>query len=249
MKLDALDHPKTLELAVRLGVSRPTAIGHLELLWAFVGKYSAQGNVGKHSDGVIAKACDWTGSPEEFIAALVGAGFLDADKTHRLIVHDWGLHCHAWVRAKLKKLDLPFIERSSVRSSVPSSAPSATPSTSEAFSSLAKPSLVTTDAIASLRAVFPKRAGSQPWNKAEKAIAARLREGHSREEILEGAVRYAAFIRATGKEGTEYVMQASTFCGPDKRFTEPWDLPRTKAENEQGQRVSAGLEWLEGTHG
>lgn len=123
MKLDALDHPKTLHFAALLDVSRPTAIGHLELLWAFTGKQSAQGNIGKWPDGAIARACDWMGSPEVFITALVDSKFMDRDSSHRLTVHDWSDHAPGWVRAKLKKIGLDFIssERSSERSSDDSS--------------------------------------------------------------------------------------------------------------------------------
>lgn len=119
MKLDALDHPKTLDFAARLDVSRPTAIGHLELLWAFTGKQSAQGNIGKWPDGAIARACDWMGPPEAFINALVDSGFLDRDPGFRLTVHDWSHHAPSWVRAKLKKVGLEFVEISA--SSEPSS--------------------------------------------------------------------------------------------------------------------------------
>ena len=37
--------------------------------------------------------------------------------------------------------------------------------------------------------------------------------------------RYAAFIRATDKENTEYVKQASTFFGPSEHWVESWDAP------------------------
>lgn len=81
------------------------------------------------------------------------------------------------------------------------------------------------------KAKYPKRAGSQPWPKAEKAIQTRLREGHTWEEILSGVERYTAFCQATDKIGTETVMQAATFCGPDKRFLEPFDLPKPEKAN------------------
>lgn len=104
MKLDALDHPKTFDLAARLGVELPTALGHLELLWAFTGKQSPQGNIGKWPDGAISRACYWMGRPELFIQALQEAGFLDADPTHRFTVHDWNEHAPRWVKSKLKSL-------------------------------------------------------------------------------------------------------------------------------------------------
>lgn len=115
MKLDALDHPKTLDFAARLNVTRPTAIGHLELFWHFVSKHAPQGNVGKFPDGSIARACEWLGEPEEFLKSLLKSGFLDASEEHRYLVHDWSEHCPNWVRAQLHKLKRAFyvIDKSS----------------------------------------------------------------------------------------------------------------------------------------
>lgn len=76
-----------------------------------------------------------------------------------------------------------------------------------------------------LWATYPPRAGGNPKDKALRAYRARVGEGHKPEEILEGARRYASFVKATGKEGTEYVKQAATFLGPDKHFLEQWTLP------------------------
>lgn len=109
MKLDALDHPKTHDFASRLGISRPTAIGHLELLWAWTGRYAEQGNIGKLHDGSIARGADWMGPPEEFILALQEAGFVDADQTHRLLIHNWEEHAPRWVKSKLKTLGMAFL--------------------------------------------------------------------------------------------------------------------------------------------
>lgn len=109
MRLDGLDHPKTNELASRLGVTKPTAIGHLELLWAFVGKLAPQGNVGKYPDGAIARAAEWQGDPTAFVDALLLARLVDECGTHRLVVHDWAEHCPSWVRAKVKKTRLDLI--------------------------------------------------------------------------------------------------------------------------------------------
>ncbi len=109
MKLDALEHPKTLDLASRLEVSLPTTIGHLELLWAFTGKYAPAGDIGRHSDGAIARACHWTGRPELFTLALRESGFIDADSTYRLTIHDWHDHAPRWVKSKLKSMCQTFI--------------------------------------------------------------------------------------------------------------------------------------------
>ena len=94
---------------------------------------------------------------------------------------------------------------------------------------------------------FPARAGSQPWNRALSAINARLKEGHSWEEIIAGAQRYADFIVATGKLNTEHTMQAATFCGPDKHFLQTWSPPATRADIRLNSNLSAADEFMRRT--
>jgi hypothetical protein len=118
MKLEALDHPKTLELATQLDVELPAAIGYLELFWAFVAKRTPCGDVGKWSDGVIAQGCLWRGKPSQFVQGLIAAGFVDPDTEHRLLVHDWPQHCPNWVRAKLKTAGLAFILKMPLKSAL-----------------------------------------------------------------------------------------------------------------------------------
>ena len=105
----------------------------------------------------------------------------------------------------------------------------------------------TVDKFAAIRAVYPRRAGSQRWQDAEKAYHARIREKWPHAEILEGVLRYAGFIRTSGKEGTEYVMQAATFLGKNRQFLEPWAAPPSKAQAKQDANVSASRSWLEST--
>lgn len=94
--------------------------------------------------------------------------------------------------------------------------------------------------FARLREIYPRRSGHQRWPDARKHIRARLREGHTWSEILDGAERYAAWCRATGKTGTETVLQAATFCGENLGFLEAWDTPVRSlgdAVDEAWQRV------------
>lgn len=72
---------------------------------------------------------------------------------------------------------------------------------------------------------YPKRAGSNSKQAAWKAWQARIREGITTADMQAGVERYAAFIAATGKAGTEYVKQASTFFGPNRHFEETWTAP------------------------
>lgn len=81
------------------------------------------------------------------------------------------------------------------------------------------------DWLLDFKLAYPDRAGDQGWRRAVRAGSARLAEGHTTAEMIAGAERYAAFVDATGKRGTEYVKQAATFLGPDKPFLLPWTLP------------------------
>lgn len=108
MKLDALDHPKTWDLADRLGIGLAQTLGHLTLLWAFAARKAPRGDIGKWPDAAIARACDWQGDPAEYVAALSAAGWLDASDAHRLLVHDWSDHAERWVRGVLARQHLSF---------------------------------------------------------------------------------------------------------------------------------------------
>jgi hypothetical protein len=102
--------------------------------------------------------------------------------------------------------------------------------------------------IDELKAVYPNRSGDQGWSKAARAAQARIAEGHSWPEMIAGVTRYAAFVHASGKEGSEFVKQAATFLGPDKPFLLPWDLPRNKAENQREANIDASRAWLSASH-
>lgn len=72
---------------------------------------------------------------------------------------------------------------------------------------------------------YPPRSGGNPRKQAREAWNARRREGVSVEDLSNGLDRYIAYVEATGKVGTEYVMQARTFFGPAHRYAETWDAP------------------------
>jgi hypothetical protein len=93
---------------------------------------------------------------------------------------------------------------------------------------------------------YPNRAGDQGWRAAQRAAHARLAEGHTSSEIIEGARRYAAYVEAIGKAGTEFVKRASSFLGPEDppHFLQPWTPPATKAEARQERNLSASEQWL-----
>lgn len=94
------------------------------------------------------------------------------------------------------------------------------------------------------KSIYPPRAGDPNWRGAWRAANARIAEGHTPEEFLAGARRYAEFCRATGKANTETVQQASRFLGPSKPFLLLWNLPASKAQQAQDANVTAAQEWL-----
>jgi hypothetical protein len=71
---------------------------------------------------------------------------------------------------------------------------------------------------------YPSRSGDNPKRRALKAWRARRKAGVSAADLLAGVERYARYVRSTGQEGTESVMQAATFFGPDERWGEPYAL-------------------------
>lgn len=76
-----------------------------------------------------------------------------------------------------------------------------------------------------LKLAYPNRAGDVRWAAGRRAINARLREGHTPEELRAGVERYAAYARATGSTGTQFVKTAPVFFGLDKPFLQRWDPP------------------------
>lgn len=92
MKRGTPQHPKTLDLAAKLGIERWAAVGILESLWHFAANYAKAGDIGRHSDAAIAAGIGWLGDSQQLASALLATGWLDACKCHRLRVHDWPDH-------------------------------------------------------------------------------------------------------------------------------------------------------------
>lgn len=81
-------HPKTRKLARLLGISRVTAVGHLQFLWWWATDYAGDGCLARFDPLDIAVGAEWDGDPEAFLAALIDAGFVDPDRA----IHDWDLY-------------------------------------------------------------------------------------------------------------------------------------------------------------
>lgn len=99
---------------------------------------------------------------------------------------------------------------------------------------------------------YPKRAGSNPKAAASRAVTARLKEGAQWLDLRDGTRRYAAYCKATGKAGTEYVMQGARFYGPGREWENDWTPPakppQTEDEwyalaRERGIKANPGESW------
>lgn len=72
--------------------------------------------------------------------------------------------------------------------------------------------------------IYPQRVGSNPKRRAFHAWSARLKAGITHAEICAGLERYKRYLAARGKTGSEFVLQAATFLGPELHFRNPWGL-------------------------
>lgn len=82
---------------------------------------------------------------------------------------------------------------------------------------------------------YPKRAGGNSRGSALKAYKARRREGVPPDEMALGVVRYATYIKVTGKWGSEFVKVGATFFGPDRHWEEAWTLPVAVPTKDNGK--------------
>jgi len=102
------DHPKFANLKAILGQPKGPVLGWLEAIWHFTGRFTPQGNIGKYPDDTIEAWVEWDGKPGELIAALIRAAWLNADPTHRLLVHDWAQHADKATKNALARAKLAF---------------------------------------------------------------------------------------------------------------------------------------------
>lgn len=88
---------------------------------------------------------------------------------------------------------------------------------------------------------YPKRVGGNSKAGAFKAWKARLKDGVKPGDMLAGVKRYAAYARATGSVGTQFVKQAATFFGPDRHFDESWQAPSAPGGGRPGVLPVSGF--------
>lgn len=89
-------HPKIRALARQAGISIPTAVGHLHLLWHFAMEFAPDGNLSRFSPQDIEGAIMWDGDVTVMYALLSVTGWLDVDDSDEddilIAVHDWPVY-------------------------------------------------------------------------------------------------------------------------------------------------------------
>lgn len=82
-----------MDLADRLAIERFAAVGLLECLWHATAQHHPDGQIGRWSNRLIARAVYWTFDPDVLVKALTDSGFFDINVAGGLVVHDWPSHC------------------------------------------------------------------------------------------------------------------------------------------------------------
>jgi hypothetical protein len=103
------EHPKFARLKRTLKVPKWGALGLLESLWHFTGKFTPHGDLGKYSDAEIEAWLEWEGEPGALISALITCGWVDENKEHRLVVHDSHQHADDATKLAVKRSRRYFV--------------------------------------------------------------------------------------------------------------------------------------------
>lgn len=109
MIASATELMKFKRLQRRLNLRRYETMGLLEALWRATIINAKQGDIGRLTNEEIATEIDWPGDPDELIKSLTETSWLDADYSHRLLVHDWKDHCPKYIKGVLARLNLEIL--------------------------------------------------------------------------------------------------------------------------------------------
>jgi hypothetical protein len=111
VKREAVHHSKMKRLCRKLNLELWQAVGLLESIWHVAARQTPCGDIGKLSDEDIAIAIDYHADERIMIDALVNSGWIDRNKEHRLVVHDWPDHAEDGVHMKVARARQFFIRQ------------------------------------------------------------------------------------------------------------------------------------------
>jgi len=244
MKRGTPEHPKMKRLARALRVNQAQAVGILESLWHWAGRFAPQGDIGRFSDSDIADSAYWTKEPGILIEALVESKWVQRDPAHRLIIHDWHDHAEESVKKYLARHNLTFVSLGGVVETIsghvqqmsenvclpepipkplPEPKPKAPGGTSD-FETWWK--------------IYPKKSGKEAARKAYESAVKRIRASgqepkQAHQTLLDAVSRYAVSPKAKG----EYCWNPATWLNQGHWEDDPavWQ----RGDDKQG-RVGSG---------
>lgn len=103
------EHPKFAALKAELKLSKFQALGLLEALWHFTGRFAPRGNIGRFTDRQIETWLEWEGEEGAAIQSLTATGWIDPDNVHRLVIHDWHHHADSTTKKQLGRTKETFV--------------------------------------------------------------------------------------------------------------------------------------------
>jgi len=83
------DHRKLLAAADELEIEPAHMLGLLISFWLWALDNAPSGSLQGISTRMIARAAQWSGTPDDFVQAMAHAGLLDEEPDGSLTLHDW----------------------------------------------------------------------------------------------------------------------------------------------------------------
>lgn len=83
------DHRKLLTAADELEIDPPYMLGLLVSFWLWALDNTPSGSLDGVNSRTIARAAQWNGNPDDFVAALCHAGLIDGEPGETMALHDW----------------------------------------------------------------------------------------------------------------------------------------------------------------
>lgn len=99
------DHPKFADFKRRLGLTKGAALGYLECIWHFTGRFTPAGNIGKYQDSAIEAWVEWDGEPGALVEALIQSDWAHRHENpeYRVVIHDWSMYADEIVNTVLAR--------------------------------------------------------------------------------------------------------------------------------------------------
>lgn len=237
LSTDYFGHAKVIKLGRRLGDAG--ILSHLRLL-TYVGSHKPDGILTGMDIDDIGIASNYSGDANQLVQTLIELRLIDCiDGVYQ--IHDWAENNPYAAGAKARsdkakqaaqkmweKRKASLVDDTQDATSMPqaktSNAPSPSPSPSPEPITPQPPrgGRRKRDSEMSPRFLevmewYPKRSGCDSLPSAWSAFQTRVAEGVDPEEMLSAVPKYFAWCEATGKIGTDLVMQKATFFGPQKQ--------------------------------